>query len=289
MVRFSAPAEFPASAPPLKRIKRSPVVDDLEENLDPEEYLNGVNATFDMDILECHICLEPLSAPIYQCSNGHLACSVCCQIMSNKCGTCSEQTGKIRCLAMEKLIESLRVNCIYADSGCLKILKYGTKRLHESKCSFAPYACPNPDCDFLAPLKDFSSHFLELHQIRTWELLYGSWNTVLFKPHEKKILVKAENKLFLLYNDKDDLGNLAFLRQFGSQQEEMCFVYHLVVRKGKRRLSLESHPQSILTVERRPCDFLLIPMQTYSIEESLEIELCIRPTESDLNSLAATK
>ncbi|KAI4324058.1 hypothetical protein L6164_023624 [Bauhinia variegata] len=32
----------------------------------------------DPEVLDCFICYEPLSIPVFQCENGHIACSSCC-------------------------------------------------------------------------------------------------------------------------------------------------------------------------------------------------------------------
>ncbi|KAJ7543703.1 hypothetical protein O6H91_09G049300 [Diphasiastrum complanatum] len=115
MVRCSVAGELPpSSAPPLKKLRRPYVVkdDDEEEILDTVyEEETTFNAAFDMGILRCDGCSSSLSAPIYQCSNGHLACSICHFRESNECLNCFEKIGNIRCLVVEKLIESLRVSC----------------------------------------------------------------------------------------------------------------------------------------------------------------------------------
>ncbi|CAH8383812.1 unnamed protein product [Eruca vesicaria subsp. sativa] len=33
------------------------------------------SAMLDFGVLDCPICMEPLSIPIFQCDNGHLACA----------------------------------------------------------------------------------------------------------------------------------------------------------------------------------------------------------------------
>ncbi|KAG2307959.1 hypothetical protein Bca4012_083087 [Brassica carinata] len=37
----------------------------------------------DADLLDCPICYLPLTIPIFQCDNGHLACSSCCPKLRN--------------------------------------------------------------------------------------------------------------------------------------------------------------------------------------------------------------
>jgi len=68
--------------------------------------------TFDLDTLECNICMDYLVAPICQCENGHTACSRCCFKLTplRICPTSQLMTGVICNLQLEKLIETLHVD-----------------------------------------------------------------------------------------------------------------------------------------------------------------------------------
>ncbi|KAL4380832.1 hypothetical protein HN51_004171 [Arachis hypogaea] len=97
----------------------------------------------DPDVLNCPICFDRLTIPVYQCKNGHVACSVCCGRILNKCGLCSSiLTGTQRCRALEKVLESVKVPCPNAKYGCKDtLLCYSDKSGHESKCEFVPCSC----------------------------------------------------------------------------------------------------------------------------------------------------
>ncbi|KAF8108235.1 hypothetical protein N665_0113s0024 [Sinapis alba] len=82
----------------------------------------------DPDVLDCPICCEPLKVPIFQCDNGHLACSVCCTKVRNICPSCTLPVGYIRCRAMEKVIETSRVSCPNAKYGCKEKMLYGSQQ-----------------------------------------------------------------------------------------------------------------------------------------------------------------
>ncbi|CAL9223892.1 unnamed protein product [Arabidopsis halleri] len=69
----------------------------------------------DLYILDCPVCCEPLTIPVFQCDNGHLACSSCCPKLSNKCPACSLPIGNNRCVAMERVLES---ECTFSQSIC---------------------------------------------------------------------------------------------------------------------------------------------------------------------------
>jgi hypothetical protein len=49
-----------------------------------------------------------------QCVNGHIACASYCQKLKNVYASCSKPMGKIKCLAIENVIDSLHMCCEYA-------------------------------------------------------------------------------------------------------------------------------------------------------------------------------
>ncbi|PIA41196.1 hypothetical protein AQUCO_02300177v1 [Aquilegia coerulea] len=86
---------------------------------------------------------QPLS-----CENGHIACSPGCTKLGNKCPSCSWPIGYNRCLAIEKVIESIKVSCEYKPYGSGETFSYRQKNTHEEKCIYAPCVCPISDCSF---------------------------------------------------------------------------------------------------------------------------------------------
>ncbi|KAL6331975.1 hypothetical protein AAG906_020328 [Vitis piasezkii] len=57
-----------------------------------------------------------------QCHNGHTLCSSCKARVVNKCPTCRQQLGDIRCLSLEKMAESLELHCKNEEFGCPEII-----------------------------------------------------------------------------------------------------------------------------------------------------------------------
>ncbi|XP_056860000.1 E3 ubiquitin-protein ligase SINA-like 5 [Raphanus sativus] len=93
------------------------------------------------DVLDCPTCCEPLTTPIYQCANGHVACSSCCEALRKRCAFCRSHIGSIRCRAMEMVIESSTVQCRYSLHGCGETTPYGRNQSsHEELCAFVPYS-----------------------------------------------------------------------------------------------------------------------------------------------------
>ncbi|KAH0886157.1 hypothetical protein HID58_062253 [Brassica napus] len=109
----------------------------------------------DLDVTDCPICFNPLTIPIFQCDNGHIACSACCQTLSKKCATCSLPTLS-RNRAMERVIELLRVPC--PNDGCSKIVSCSETSAHVNHCPFTQRTCPFSSCDFTCSSKDLYKH-----------------------------------------------------------------------------------------------------------------------------------
>lgn len=126
---------------------------DRDDGGDEGDSSNGKRAAAsvtlsDLDVLDCKICFEPLTIPVYQCVSGHTACSQCCTRLKNKCASCTRKTGKNRCRAIEEVLESVKTTCCYQDYGCKAVIAYCRKQKHEKTCSFAPFMCPFSRCDF---------------------------------------------------------------------------------------------------------------------------------------------
>ncbi|KAL2634585.1 hypothetical protein R1flu_006064 [Riccia fluitans] len=282
MVRFSMQPS-PAAVKPSKRMR---VEETNERPSSPVAMISGdhssherqFTATFDPDILDCNICMEPLSPPIFQCSNGHIACSECCVKLSGICPSCSKPVGKIRCLAIEKLIESLQLSCKHAEYGCTRMISFTKKRSHESACTFAPVSCPVPSCIFSNLVANFPRHFQDMHQVRTLDFQYDSWFTVMLVPSDAYVLLKAEDMLFLMHYERSTLGNIVYISLLGAQPHVDQYSFHLEVKKGKKRLSMEGVPRSILDQESKQCtDFLLIPMRIYElVDGKIQLEVSFR-------------
>ncbi|KAG2332035.1 hypothetical protein Bca52824_003215 [Brassica carinata] len=99
------------------------------------------SAILESGVLDCPICAEPLSIPIFQCENGHLACSSCCPKLKNKCPSCALPVGHSRCRAMETVVKSVFLPCQNAKYGCTETVAFGKEPTHEKVCTFAEYCC----------------------------------------------------------------------------------------------------------------------------------------------------
>lgn len=183
--------------------------------------------------------------------------------MCNVCPTCTGFIGKIRCLAIEKLIESLHMNCKYAEFGCLKMIKFTKKQSHEAECVFAPCACPLVGCDHSGPMSGMSAHFEEIHQLSTTYFKRAAWCTLAIDSSSSQRVLCADGMLFLLVVDKEELGNIVYVCYLGCPSKADLFMYSLHVRWGKKRLMVQTFSQCAQQGGKRPSEFLLIPPSAY--------------------------
>ncbi|CAN8255180.1 unnamed protein product [Cochlearia groenlandica] len=115
-------------------------------------------AFLDLHFIECTICLDTLTSHIFHCDNGHLVCSPCFEMLSQKCATCSLPIVS-RNLSMESLIEKLKYPCPNAQFGCPDGVTDGERSKHiEEYCDFVQRPCSFPSCDFTGSYNDLKQH-----------------------------------------------------------------------------------------------------------------------------------
>lgn len=181
------------------------------ETVSEREAPAGETSVFDLDLLDCTICTEPLAAPIYQCENGHVACASCSKLTKNVCPSCKQPTGSIRCLALEKLIESLKVKCKYYSLGCSEMVKFSDKCYHERICSWEPLACPFPECSFQGQYNFFQEH-VKLRHGDNWAPLVPETDVSFFmKPTDRYYMLFDKGIYFMVHRRKSSLGDMCYL------------------------------------------------------------------------------
>ncbi|KAJ9691350.1 hypothetical protein PVL29_013507 [Vitis rotundifolia] len=215
------------------------------------------------ELLKCSVCFEHMNRPIYQCHNGHTLCSGCKARVLNKCPSCRHQLGDIRCLALEKMAESLQLHCRYEEFGCPEIIPYYTKLMHEDSCNFRPYSCPWPQlpCSAVGDIPFLVSHLTDCHKA---VMLYGCKFKLefltedLYKYQSYKwdvTIINCFDKHFCLHAEAFLIGStpvyMAFLSLIGNQAETGNYSYSLEIGGNGRKLTFEGIPRSIRESERR--------------------------------------
>ncbi|KAE9464726.1 hypothetical protein C3L33_03357, partial [Rhododendron williamsianum] len=158
------------------------------------------------------------------CHNGHTLCSTCKTRVHNRCPTCRQELGDIRCLALEKVAESLELpcrpyNCPYAGSEC-------------SVTGDIPY--------LVTHLRD--DHKVDMHTGCTFNHRYVKSN-----PRE------VENATWMLTLGMAPVY-MAFLRFMGDETDARNYSYSLEVGANGRKLIWEGTPRSIRDSHRKVRD-----------------------------------
>ena len=118
-----------------------------------------------MLVCKCWLTLWPTK--MLQCHNGHTLCSTCKTRVHNRCPTCRQELGDIRCLALEKVAESLELPCKYYSLGCTEIFPYYSKLKHEGLCNYRPYSCPyaGSECSAVGDIPFLVAHLRDDHKV----------------------------------------------------------------------------------------------------------------------------
>lgn len=268
--------------------------DDLEEEEAREEdgesrgsggenSSSGVAVRIDTDVLDCSICFEPLRPPLFQCRNGHVACSSCCAKLLNKCHICYDTTGYSRCLILEKVIESIKIPCSNAEYGCKRTFSYSQKHAHEMTCIHAPCFCPMNNCSFCGSTRMLSAHFSRNHHHSAKTFWYDRPFKVSFEQTEPFLVLYGEDShLFLLFNSNGKPSGYALsMACIRPSALEWDFSYELTASSEGSSLQVRASTTNIQN--SMPDDpakvFLMVPINFFS-GGKIFLDVCIRKTKS---------
>ncbi|KAK2989171.1 hypothetical protein RJ639_013315 [Escallonia herrerae] len=230
---------------------------------------NGVH-----ELLECPVCTNLMYPPIHQCPSGHTLCSNCKIRVQNCCPTCRLELGNIRCLALERVAESLELPCRYQSLGCQDIFPYYSKLKHEQHCRFRPYSCPyaGSECSVLGDIPTLVGHLKDDHSVDMHDGCTFNHRYVKANPHEVEnatwmlTVFNCFGRQFCLHFEAFQLGMtpvyISFLRFMGEDSEAKNFSYTLEVGGNGRKLTWQGVPRSIRDGHKKvrdSLDGLIIP------------------------------
>lgn len=233
----------------------------------------------DTDVLDCAICFEPLTIPVYQCDNGHTACSSCCGKLRNKCPSCCSPIGYNRCRALEKVLEAAKITCSNSKYGCKEKVSYSMKREHERSCVCEPCYCPLPVCDFDGSCKDVYLHFARNHTASVTRFTFDSSFAVRIGASMKfKFLQAQDNTLFVLNCGVQTIGNVANIICIGPSSLQKVYSYELEASNADSTVKLTSlaHSQPKWTAGLPQKSVLVIPKVFIGPSGEHNIQVCIR-------------
>jgi hypothetical protein len=128
-----------------------------------------LDATFDAS-LQCPICLEYFSIPIFQCDSGHSICNRCAQRIP-KCPTCRANIGrKLRNYHLEQQLSSIDYKCRHP--GCNEVIKLAYRANHEESCTYNPnLTCIMQSCKWTGHKSALLSHLKNKHKIPHYDIV----------------------------------------------------------------------------------------------------------------------
>ncbi|WOG92919.1 hypothetical protein DCAR_0312197 [Daucus carota subsp. sativus] len=215
------------------------------------------------DVLDCPICFVALTAPVFQCNNGHIACSNCCCKIRNVCPSCSLSIGSNRCRAIENVLESIEISCKNIKYGCKKTTSYNKKHEHELMCIHEPCSCPHLGCDFVASSKQLYMHSYRAHTYSAISFSYDSTFSVpVTNGMEYAVLRESTDKtLFVLNYAVQSIGNVASITCISPSSVKKGFSYELVAQKRDSKIKLESFTECMPRWSKYVPhgEFLLVP------------------------------
>ncbi|XP_050369315.1 E3 ubiquitin-protein ligase SINA-like 10 [Argentina anserina] len=232
----------------------------------------------DPDVLDCPICCESLTVPVFQCENGHIACCSCSTKIKNKCPSCSWPIGYSRCRAIEKVLESVRMSCQNIKYGCKEWMTCSSKNEHEKACVHSPCQCPHSGCNFVSSMKQLYQHFSSNHLNSAIRFLYNSSFSLTVNFSDKFLVLQEQNDgtLFVLDNQKEVVGNM--MRLSCMQPRFMGgFFYDLTAKRKGCLLRLQSFTNSTPLHYRIPTSSgsLIIPGDFFSSCGRIKMDICI--------------
>ncbi|XP_010415205.1 PREDICTED: E3 ubiquitin-protein ligase SINA-like 2 [Camelina sativa] len=280
-----------ASSSRRKR-QRAPAVAEGEEEAENGgggDEVTRSGTMFELDLLDCPICCHALTIPIFQCDNGHIACSSCCTKVRNKCPSCTLPIGNFRSRIMERVVEAVIVPCPNAKLGCTEKFSYGKELAHEKKCRFALCYCPEPGCDFSGVYKDLYSHYYANHDDEdSWNKFVCGRSSGAWLHISDKILVlqeSADGPLVVVQCFKEPQGFYVTVNCIAPSAPGVGeFSYHLSYKSGGKTMTFElEEMERIQKVSYRTPekDFMLVPYYFQEQGIRLKMNICIRRLENN--------
>ncbi|KAL5809983.1 hypothetical protein ACOSQ3_026679 [Xanthoceras sorbifolium] len=233
----------------------------------------------DPEVLDCFICFDPLTIPVFQCENGHVACSSCCSKLRNKCPSCCLPIGYNRCRAIEKVLESVKVICKHSKYGCKEKMSYSQRHDHEKTCRHAPCSCPLPDCCFVGSSSQVYQHFTSRHKNSAVQFQYSKVSHVALNINEDCLVLQEEidGVLFILHNRSEVVGHVISLTCIAPSWKGGCF-YDILASRGGSTVRFQSYTNC--TDGQINCTppvrgSLLVPSSFFDSHGLLKLDLCI--------------
>lgn len=208
---------------------------------------NKKAAAVAIDLPECPVCMETMSAPIYQCQSGHSLCNSCTQnLLPPMCPICRQNLTQMRNWQLEEIVSKAKVSCPNKSSGCVYTMVSMDLEEHLKECIFREMECPLGvvfgKCSWTGRLKEIMDHFKERHgsfcNVTTDEEV--EITNVDIKNDDRHFFLVAQSKLlFILTMKIDTLQKMAYwtIQHIGSKKVAQDHIYeiHITSKQNPRR------------------------------------------------------
>ncbi|EOA35514.1 hypothetical protein CARUB_v10020721mg [Capsella rubella] len=242
---------------------------------------------FELDLLDCPVCCHALTAPIFQCDNGHIACSSCCTKMRNQCPVCTLPVGNVRSRIMEKIVEAAIVQCPNAKHGCTEKFSYVKESDHEKKCSFVLCHCPAPNCNYSGVYKDLYAHYYAKHDDSWNQFKCGSYTSAWLLLSDKVLVLQesGDGPLVVVQCLKEPQGVYVTVNCIAPNAPGVGkFSYILSYSYGHETILIEKGEMDRiqkLSFQIPEKSFLLVPNYFQGTRDYLKMKICIRRLKKD--------
>lgn len=269
---------------------------DEDDNAQSADVENGPLALIldNRKVLHCSMCDGHLTVPIFQCENGHLACSFCCITLKRKeCYSCQSTIGSSRCLAIEKILEVVRVKCQNSIYGCKETVTYSKMHDHQIyDCYYASCSCPISDCKFVGTSCHLYQHVSGEHNNSVVKFQYNNFFKITVNIDGKFSVLQEEKNddvLFILNNNTGSLGNLVSVCCIASVRKDLYYdIVARCVTGTILKIQSSTWSSKVRSDIPSPFGFLLVPPYMFNCNGQLELEICIwGPGETPADWLSA--
>ncbi|KAK9106170.1 hypothetical protein Scep_023014 [Stephania cephalantha] len=243
----------------------------------------------DPKVLDCNTCRRPLSTPVYQCLTGHPTCDRC-RTRRKKCITCLLEIGSIRCFAIEKVMEYVKLSCKHAHYGCKETMFYNQREEHEKKCNYSPCSCPVEGCLFsTGSSEELGQHVKEHHPSFPMEFRFKVPFDVWLDENVSSHMLqeRTEGLLFLITNLKESCGYKITLTCIGTMSLQGKFFSEIMYRsksgsclKLKTSMDRVKGLQGAISYSNSSTEFLLVPKNSTPFPDKVKLEVRIHRSMS---------
>ncbi|XP_024980896.1 putative E3 ubiquitin-protein ligase SINA-like 6 [Cynara cardunculus var. scolymus] len=239
----------------------------------------------DKTLLDCPGCLKPLRAPIYQCENGHVSCSTCCDNANGVCLSCTSTVDFTRNLAMEKLTGSILAYCKYRIFGCTEIMIYHKLVEHEQVCPQIACLCPHPSCSFVGFAEDLYDHFNICHPSSATPFSFDTAFALTCENNQKHVFLQERNEqvIFILNHDLGENNRTFYVDCIGPAKFKRVFVYQLIAKHLETYLSLQAVPEVYVKWEQHAPNKKYLTVPADFLDGNIDqfvINICIKKAHS---------